>query len=122
MKFNKDAKPFLLMRSLILSYLITLALLLVLALLLYKFKLSSGKLSIGITLTYILSCFSGGFFIGKKAKLKRYFWGGLTGLIYFLILLLISFIFGSPFDSGALRIGIVFIMCFGSGAAGGMIS
>ena len=122
MKFNKDSKPFLILRSLLLSYIITLILLLIIAFLLYKFKLSSGQLNIGITLTYILSCFISGFILGKKAKVKRYFWGGLNGILYFLVLLLISFIFGSPFDNGFGQIALTFALCFGGGAAGGMIS
>lgn len=122
MKFDKNAKPFLLLRSIILSYIITLIILLILAFLLYKFKLSSGQLNIGITLTYILSCFISGFILGKRTKVKRYFWGGLNGILYFLILLLISFIFSSPLDSGAGQIALIFFLCLGGGAAGGMIS
>lgn len=122
MKFDKNAKPFLLLQSLILSYIITLIILLILAFLLYKFKLSSGQLNIGITLTYILSCFISGFILGKRAKIKRYFWGGLNGILYFLILFLISFIFSSPLDGGAGQIALVFFLCLGGGAAGGMIS
>ncbi|MBQ9885562.1 MAG: TIGR04086 family membrane protein [Lachnospiraceae bacterium] len=122
MKFSKDAKPFILLRSLIISYIITIILLLIIALLLYKLKLSSGQLNIGITLTYILSCFIGGFITGKSARLKRYLWGGLGGLLYFLILLLVSFIFSNPLDNGIAQIILVFALCTGGGAMGGMIS
>ena len=122
MKLNKDAKPFILLRSLIVSYIITLILLLIIALLLYKLKLSSGQLNIGITITYVMSCFIAGLIAGRKTKVKRYLWGAICGLLYFLVLFVASFIFGNPLENGVSHIIIIFALCIGSGAAGGMIS
>lgn len=53
------------MKALLVSYLVTGLLLLLIAGLLYRFQLDEGKVQIGIILTYILSCFTGGFLAGR---------------------------------------------------------
>ena len=55
------------MKALLAAYVVTGLLLLLIAGLLYRFQLDEGKVQIGIIVTYILSCFVGGFFVGRAA-------------------------------------------------------
>ena len=75
------------LKSLVVSYIITIAMLLVLTFLLFQFELDEGKVSVGIILVYLLSCFIGGFFAGKKCGSRKFLWGLAVGGIYFTLLL-----------------------------------
>ncbi|MCC8138471.1 MAG: TIGR04086 family membrane protein [Clostridiales bacterium] len=76
--------------ALTVSFLATVILLLVFAFLLLKLQLTAGQTEIGILVIYVLSCFAGGWVGGKKANRRKFLWGLLTGVLYFLLLLAIS--------------------------------
>ena len=57
--------------DLVAMYVITGLLLVILAALLGKLELSDAAVSIGIIATYIVSCFAGGFLIGKKKEKEK---------------------------------------------------
>lgn len=111
-----------LLRSLIVSFLVTLVMLLILALLLYKVELKENVVSIGIAATYLISCFMGGFLAGKKIKEKKFLWGLCTGAIYFLLLLGMSTILEPGAMAEAAYIGSALGLCMGGGTLGGMLS
>ena len=69
--------------DLVAMYVITGLLLVILAALLGRLELSDAAVSIGIIATYIVSCFAGGFFIGKKKKRKKISLGTLCGRLLF---------------------------------------
>ena len=60
-----------LLGALLCSWVVTAVLLLVLALLLWKLNLKEGQISVGITVTYLLSCFAGGWEIGRASCRER---------------------------------------------------
>ena len=60
------------MKALLASYVVTGFLLLLIAGLLYRFQMDEGKVRIGIIITYILSCFAGGFLAGKMMKSRKF--------------------------------------------------
>lgn len=68
--------------DLVAMYIITGLLLILLAALLGRVDMSDAAVSIGIIATYIVSCFAGGFLIGKKKK-KKIFMGPLCWRILF---------------------------------------
>ena len=72
---SKNAKPLLMMKALVLAYAVTGILLLVLAFLLYKLGLGESQVNLGIMVIYILSSLLGGFYMGKKVKIRRFLWG-----------------------------------------------
>ena len=111
-----------LIRTLIISYFMTTALLLALALLMYKFHLTEDHISLGIYAVYVFSCFLGGLLAGKSMKSRRFFWGLLTGLLYFGILLLMSYIQNKEILADTTHILTVLGICAGSGMVGGMMS
>ena len=91
------------LKALVASYIVTGLLLLLTAGLLYRFELSEGKVRIMIIVTYILSCFAGGFLSGKMMKNKKFLWGILVGLLYFGIMLLVSLAVNRQLDRRQLR-------------------
>ena len=102
------------LKALVASYIVTGLLLLLTAGLLYRFELSEGKVRIMIIVTYILSCFAGGFLSGKMMKNKKFLWGILVGLLYFGIMLLVSL------DQTAANFVTTMVLCILGGMLGGM--
>ncbi len=75
----------------------------------------------GIVITYFLSNFIGGFLIGKVQEKRRFAWGAALGLIYFLLLLVMSLIIGRN-GIDPLAATIAFLSCVFGGSIGGMVS
>ena len=107
-------------KALLVSYLLTGGLLLLLAGLLYRFRLDEGKIQIGIILIYIFSCFAGGFLCGKMMKSRKFLWGVLLGLLYFLIMTLVSLAVNRGLQDGTTSYFTTFLLCMGGGMLGGM--
>ena len=81
------------------AYGVTAVLLLILALLLLKLNLSEGIVAIGIMATYLISCFLGGFLLGKGVRKNKFLWGLILGVVYFVLLIILSGI-ASPGNFG----------------------
>jgi len=111
-----------LLKGLLLSYIITAFILLILSFLMLKLDLSSMVISGGINFVYIISAFSGGFFVGKKVEQRKFLWGLVMGVFYFIVVMLISLLMNrvTPISFGSLFT--VFIISSLSGMLGGMIS
>lgn len=120
--FRQNTKIIYLLEGLLFSYIITAFVLLLLAFLMLKMDLSGAVISGGINFAYILSAFTGGFFIGKKAEQKKFLWGIAMGVFYFVVLMLVSLLMNrvTPLPIGSLFT--VFIISSLSGMLGGMIS
>lgn len=100
----------------------TAVLMLFLAFLLFKFNLSDGVITAGIFIIYILSNFLGGFIIGKVRGEKKFIWGIIVGLVFFVSLSILSFIVtGELYGSGLRALGAL-ASCVAGGMAGGMCS
>lgn len=109
-------------KALLCAYVVTGILLLILTLLLYKAGLSEDNVNAGILLTYVISTFSGGFVIGKLTGVKKFLWGLLTGVVYFILLFLISLGVYHSLQSDLSGIAVTLLLCAGGGVLGGMIS
>ncbi len=113
-----------LLRSLLLSYLLSGLLLLILSFALYRMKLSESQINSAIYVIYVAACLFGGFLAGKAIRSQRFFWGLLTGLAYFAILFAVSWLIGQknntiPDISHAMT---VMGCCVSGGIAGGIFS
>lgn len=109
-----------LLKALFAAVLVTAAEIFVLSLLLYKTNMSENSLHIAVIAGYGIACFLSGLYCGKKMKERRFLWGMLAGLIYYVLLLAVSMAagiggFSLSFISSAL-------VCLGSGMLGGMLS
>ena len=110
------------LRSLFLAYLLSGVCLLLLALLVFKLDIGKGPVTVGILVIYVLSCLAGGFAAGRIMRKNRYLWGIVTGLSYYVLLLLVSFLAQGKWDMTFAHALTTFFMCLGGGAIGGMLS
>ena len=108
--------------SLLLSYGMTGLFLLLLAFLLFQFELGEGAAAAGIVFIYVVSCLAGGFAAGRIMRKNRYLWGIVSGLSYYVLLLLVSFLAQGKWDKSFFHSVTTFFMCLGGGASGGMLS
>ncbi len=108
--------------DLVAMYVVTGILLVILATLLGHVEMSDAAVSIGIIVTYILSCFIGGFLIGKKKKKKKYLWGLCVGAFYFLVLLLGNLAVNRGLNGQLIHMLTTAVLCTLSAMAGGMLS
>lgn len=109
-------------KYLIISYAITTVILVILAVLLWKGNPPTALISGGMIFAYIISCFVGGMLLGKRIGKNKYIWGLLFGLLYFAIILAISYalnrISGEAFGNTLT----VCMLCIGGGMLGGMLA
>jgi putative membrane protein (TIGR04086 family) len=115
-------KPLFLLKTLLITYLLTGILLFALSFVLYKLRLSNKQIQTGVYLIYILSCFLGGFLAGKKLKNRRLLWGMFMGGLYFVVLFLVSTLSGRPMEPGISYLLLVLSICLAGGTSGGMLS
>lgn len=121
-KLRKDAGVMWVLKSLLVSYILTGVLLLLLAVALYKLELNEKAVSAAIVAIYIVSTLIGGIIIGKFARVRRYLWGLGLGSGYFALLLLITLGVYRTLNGDAANLVTTFVLCAGGGMAGGMLS
>ena len=107
---------------LLIAYLVTGLLLLLLAFLAYKANLSEQGSRIGILFIYVLSSFVAGFITGKKSKKRKFLFGAMMGICYFVVLLLLSLGIHDKVAPGAFAKWSAGLLCMGGGMLGGMLS
>ena len=119
---QKNIKVIWWIKSLLASYIVTGILLLVLTFFMYKFELNEKIVSAAIVGIYVVSTLIGGMIIGNLTKSKRYLWGMVLGIIYFVLLLLITLGVYRTLNGDSVSIVTSLILCAGGGMTGGMIS
>ena len=119
---QKNIKVIWWIKSLLASYIVTGILLLVLTFFMYKFELNEKIVSAAIVGIYVVSTLIGGMIIGKLTKSKRYLWGMVLGIIYFVLLLLITLGVYRTLNGDSVSIVTSLILCAGGGMTRGMIS
>ena len=119
---QKNIKVIWWIKSLLASYIVTGILLWVLTFFMYKFELNEKIVSAAIVGIYVVSTLIGGMIIGKLTKSKRYLWGMVLGIIYFVLLLLITLGVYRTLNGDSVSIVTSLILCAGGGMTGGMIS
>lgn len=119
---QKNIKVIWWIKSLLASYIVTGILLLVLTFFMYKFELNEKIVSAAIVGIYVVSTLIGGVIIGKLTKSKRYLRGMVLGILYFVLLLLITLGVYRTLNGDGVSIVTSLILCAGGGMTGGMIS
>lgn len=122
MDTNISVNPIRFVKTLLISYAVTVILLFLFALILYKMKLSGTQASIGVTVIYLLSCGLGGFITGKQMRTRRLLWGLLSGVLYFTVLFLLSMLSGGGLSADLKNLFTVLGTCLAGSAAGAIIS
>mgnify|MGYP003532672712 CR=1 FL=1 len=104
------------------GYAITFLGVLMLALFLFLFQITENTVDIGILIIYIMACTITGVIIGKRTKYRKFFWGMLSGISYFLVLFILSKISGQNVENLGKDLVTTFLICVGSGTFGGMLA
>ena len=107
-------------KAVLLTYVITALLLLLFAFLSLQFQLDAGQIGIGILCIYGIACLAGGWYVAGKAGKRRLFWGLGVGVLYFLILVLISGMGDRSLRGDWVQILSALFLCGASGTAGGI--
>lgn len=110
------------LKSLVISYIITLLLLFVIAVLLYKTGLSDMALGIMVVCVYIIATFVGGVLTGRKVRERRFAWGAVYGALYVMTAWIISAALGGYGDGLTLTCAARGAMCVAGGMLGAMLS
>ena len=121
-KFAFNSRITFILKNLLISYLLTAILLLLLSLFLYRFSLSEKIVSMCITGIYIATTFLAGFLAGKKEQTRRFLWGLLMGVLYFILLTIISIVVNQGMAGLGADFFSTLVVCAASGMLGGMIS
>lgn len=108
--------------GLVLSCLVTTVVLLILAFVMLKLQPEAGTIEIWILVTYAVSCLLGGWYCGRKMEKKKFLWGLILGVLYFLLLFLISGMGDRAIQSGLVQSMAALAICAGGGMLGGMIA
>lgn len=109
-------------RSVLVGYIITGIILVVLSTLLYHFDMSEKIISAGVVVAYLLSGLAAGFLIGKSKREKKYLWGAVVGLVYFIVLALVSLVVYGKIQGELGDFFTTMVLCIGSSILGGMLS
>lgn len=117
---NRIVKP--MIRSLLISYVLSGVLLAALAFALYKLRLKEGQVNLMVFAIYFITCLAGGLLAGKGIPQRRFFWGLLSGLLYFLILFAVSRTMNMGSSMDIERSVTVMGVCALGGTLGGMMS
>ncbi len=108
------------LKSLLLAYTITLVLILIFSLLLTFTSLSESKIPLLNTVVMILSIASGSIYGAKNIKEKGFIVGGVIGIVYYLILLLVNLLFSNSLSFDVFSITRLLLASV-IGVIGGMI-
>lgn len=111
-----------LLKSVLISYLITLFLLLIISFLMLQTGMSQGAISITVVISYILAVFPGSYYMGKHVEQKRYLWGLIVALLYFIVYIVISLIVKGDSPISFLDYGKTLVIIACTGMLGGMLS
>lgn len=109
-------------KGLLAAYAVTAVLLMLLALLVLKLNLSGGAVAVWVMVIYLLSCFLGGFLLGKGVGKNKFLWGAVLGAVYFVLLMILSAAAGPGNFGGAGKVFSTFLLCCAGGMAGGMLA
>ena len=105
-----------------LSYVLTGIFILIFTLIVYKNYMADEKIIIGVLAIYTISNAISGFIAGRIKQHKKYIWGAITGITYFIVLILISFIVTKEFLGNTNMIMPAFLATVCGGTIGGMLS
>ena len=110
------------LKTLLISYVLTVLLLGGLTFLMYRAKLGAAEAGWGVTVIYLFACAVGGFLTGRRVGNRRLFWGLLSGGLYFIVLLFLSLWMGNGLQGELRQIVTVLATCLAGSAVGAFLS
>jgi len=110
------------LKTLLISYVLSVLMLGGLAFLMYHMKLGEAEATWGVMVIYMITCAVGGFLTGRRIGSRRLFWGLLSGALYFVVLLVISLLISGGTQGEIRQILTVLAACLAGSAVGAFIS
>lgn len=120
MKTQKLSKPIYLLKGVLFAFIITIVLIIVFSLLLTYTSISENKMSLFNTLVMIISITFGSIYVAVMIKEKGWINGGIVGIVYYLILILLNLIFLKSYSLDMFSFS-KFIIAIITGIIGGVI-
>lgn len=111
-----------LLKETLVEMIISAVLLAVLSFVVLKISPSLSVVKTLILAIYGISTFCGGVIMGKVMETKKYLWGAIAGVLYFLLIIAIAFIVKGNVEAGTVGIMSGFVVAVVAGTIGGMIS
>jgi putative membrane protein (TIGR04086 family) len=108
-------------KGLFAAYVVSAVVILVLAFLMFQWDISEGVIRGGIIFTYVISNFVCGMFVSRKRSGRKWLWGMLGGVSYYLILLIVSMICNHVVAASIPGAAPVLFFCISGGMLGGMM-
>ncbi|MDD6662684.1 MAG: TIGR04086 family membrane protein [Lachnospiraceae bacterium] len=108
--------------ALVVSYLITVLALFGIVFVMLKLQPDTGTTELLILAVYVLSCFAGGWYAGRRAGRRKFLQGLLVGLLYFALLFLISGMGEREIQSDLAAGALACLLCAAGGMLGGMLA
>ena len=108
--------------ALVVAYLITVLALFGISFVMLKLQPDTGTTELLILAVYVLSCFAGGWYAGRRAGQRKFLQGLFVGLLYFVLLFLISGMGEREIQSDLASGGLACLLCAAGGMLGGMLA
>ena len=109
-----------LLKVIVASVAVSIILALIFAFLAYKLQMEDAQIAICVSVIYVIGSFIGGFGMGKLKKEKRLIWGMISGVVYMLLVMVISLILNDfMIDFGKVLSGMA--ICIAAGGIGGVL-
>lgn len=108
-------------KGVVFAYLISGICLLLLAFLMFQWDVAEGVVRGGIIFAYVFSCFISGMMVSAHHEGKRYLWGLVMGLLYYMILFVVSMILNRAVFTQIPGIFPALFLCGFGGMLGGML-
>lgn len=95
--------------------------LLTLAGIMFKFDVSEQTMKWLVLVVYIASVFIGGLYFAKHGEKRKFLWGVLFGLAFYVLYLILAASMGSLLTMGLGKLGVMLLLSIAGGMAGGMV-
>ena len=112
----------LLVKAVLLSFIVSAILLLITSALMLGSNMSASFVGIFVIAIYIIANFLSGLIMGKGMEQRKFLWGIVSGLMYFVVIFVLSIFVMSTKDFSLMATIRTLLICTISGMVGGMVS
>lgn len=118
---KSGGKVWSLLKCLLASYVLTALLLLALAGALWKLGLGEQFVRGAVIAIYVIATLAGGYLAGKSMQTRKFLWGLLVGIAYFIVLAVMSLAVNGEMSALGDSFFTTLVLCAGGGMLGGML-
>ena len=119
---KKNPVIMLLVKAVLVSFIVSAILLLITSALMLGSNMSASFVGIFVIAIYIIANFLSGLIMGKGMEQRKFLWGIVSGLMYFVVIFVLSIFVMSTKDFSLMATIRTLLICTISGMVGGMVS